>query len=59
MQNYHDGEGAEDKEELLNFRADELLAEDEDDSDQWVATHLSSKGEICPYNASSPRIGTE
>jgi ubiquitin-like-conjugating enzyme ATG3 len=52
MQNYHGGEGADDKEELLNFRADELLAEgDEDDSDQWVATHLSSKGTMRPYIA--------
>lgn len=45
MQNYHDGEGDQDKEELLNFRADELLADnDEDDNDQWVATHLNANG---------------
>lgn len=43
MQNYHDGEGEEDTEQLLNFKADELLGDgNEDEGDQWVATHLNS-----------------
>jgi hypothetical protein len=46
MQNYYD-DGSEEKEELLSFKADELLGdEDNDDSDQWVATHTGgSRGE--------------
>ncbi|KAK9900156.1 hypothetical protein P389DRAFT_8663 [Cystobasidium minutum MCA 4210] len=44
LQNYHDGEGEEEKEQLLNFKADELLGDaNEDEDDQWVATHISSK----------------
>lgn len=48
LQNYHDGEGEEDREELLNFKADELLgdAAEEGEDDQWVATHISSKGDF-------------
>lgn len=54
LQNYHDGEGEEDKEELLNFKADELLgdADEEGEDDQWVATHISSKGNLFAYTMS-------
>jgi hypothetical protein len=46
MQNYHDAEGEEDREELLKFNADELLGEGgEEDGDEWVATHLNTKGQ--------------
>lgn len=43
MQDYSGDGTDDDREELLTFRASEILGEEDDAGDEWVATHAGSK----------------